>query len=231
MANLNANACAVILAGRRGALPPAGERERLEALLDARLAASITPSASVGGVHSARTLKGKGRGLALAVGLGAIGGAALLWPTPKHVDSRVLQSKATLLSLPAAGVAPPSTADSAGSSLPAPALLPSAAKRLEPQAPAPSADRLAEEVALLSRATRLLRAGRSAEALSVLDEHQRKFPKGALEIERTAVRAQALCALERVSEGRAALALLAPDSPAAGRAKQVCDRAASTDAR
>src|SRR6185369_7565739 len=98
---------------------------------------------------------------------------------------------------------------------------------LSPPAP-PVQDRLAEEVALLSRATSALRAGRAAEALKFLDEHQRKFPKGVLGVERRGARAQALCALKRVGEGRAELARLAPQSPAAGRAKQVCDAASAT---
>jgi hypothetical protein len=93
-----------------------------------------------------------------------------------------------------------------------------------PAAPAPSGrDRLAEEVALLSRATKALRAGRAGEALRALDEHQSRFPRGALSEERRAAKAEALCSLGRVSEGRAELGRLAPQSPAAARAKQVCD--------
>jgi hypothetical protein len=61
--------------------------------------------------------------------------------------------------------------------------------------------------------------------LNALDEHQRKFPNGVLNVERRAVKAQALCSLKRVSEGRAVLARLEPHSPAAARAKQLCDAA------
>jgi hypothetical protein len=95
----------------------------------------------------------------------------------------------------------------------------------EAQAPAPlrAKDRLAEEVALLSQATSALRAGRIGDALRSLDEHQRRFPGGALREERRAARAQALCASKRVTEGRAELAHLSPGSPAAVRARQVCD--------
>ena len=89
-------------------------------------------------------------------------------------------------------------------------------------------DGLAQEVALLTRATSDLRAGRAADALKALDEHQRKFPNGVLSVERRAARAQALCSLKRVSEGRAELTRLAPQSPAAARAKQVCDLASGT---
>jgi len=98
--------------------------------------------------------------------------------------------------------------------------------QVEPPSPAQRPqDRLAQEVALLSRATSDLRAGRAGAALKSLEEHQRKFPNGMLAVERRAVRAQALCTLKRVSEGRAELSRLAPQSPAAGRAKQLCDAA------
>jgi hypothetical protein len=47
-----------------------------------------------------------------------------------------------------------------------------------------------------------------------------------LEEERRSATAQALCMLGRVAEGRAEQRHLAPQSPAASRAKQACDAAA-----
>jgi len=70
-----------------------------------------------------------------------------------------------------------------------------------------------------------------AEALKALDEHRRKFPNGFLTVERRAARAQALCSLQRVGEGRAELARMAPDSPAAARSRQVCDAVAAKTER
>ena len=81
---------------------------------------------------------------------------------------------------------------------------------------------MAAEVAILSRATRDLRAGRPAEALKALDEYRRKFPKGLLSDEHHAARAQTLCALGRFGEANAKLAGLAPQSPLAVRAKEFC---------
>jgi hypothetical protein len=86
-------------------------------------------------------------------------------------------------------------------------------------------DELAREVALLARATKELHAGNARKALNTLETHRRKFPNGSLAEERRAATAQALCALGRVSEGRAEQARLAPNSPAASRAKQLCDAA------
>jgi hypothetical protein len=84
---------------------------------------------------------------------------------------------------------------------------------------------LAQEVAILSRAGTELHAGRPAAALEVLDEHQRKFPRGVLTQERGAARIQALCALGRMKEARAGLARLArafPGSPHVARARKAC---------
>jgi hypothetical protein len=88
-------------------------------------------------------------------------------------------------------------------------------------------DALTQEVALLSRAVAALNAGRAGEALGTLNEHQRQFPRGILGAERQAAKAQALCSLGRLREGRTELARLSPKSAAAGRAKQVCDSVAT----
>lgn len=88
-----------------------------------------------------------------------------------------------------------------------------------------SADSLADEVALLSRASVELHAARPAAALEVLDEHERRFPKGLLTQERAAARVRALCALGRTEEARAELARLArtdPGSPHLARWAQGC---------
>jgi len=88
-----------------------------------------------------------------------------------------------------------------------------------------SARRLAEEVAILSRAEKELHAGRPSSALAVLEEHRQKFPSGELAQERIAARVHALCALGRVADAEAALARLrrvSPGSPQEGRAREAC---------
>ena len=94
-------------------------------------------------------------------------------------------------------------------------------------APRP-ADSLAEEVAILSQASAALHGGRPAAALKALDEHRRKFPRGALVQERTSARIQALCALGRMKEAQAELLRLArtsPNSPHVARARKACGAA------
>jgi hypothetical protein len=93
-----------------------------------------------------------------------------------------------------------------------------------PSAPRP-ADNLAEEVALLSQASADLHAGRPAAALAALDEHRRKFPRGALVQERTSARIQALCALGSMTEAQAEIARFtrtSPNSPHLARARKAC---------
>ena len=222
MAALSSKARAVIEEAHAEVRPPAGERERLEALLDARLDVTSSPA------HHASALPRQVGGwrlvTSLAVGAALVGGAAFLTlrpqTSPQSARSPVSASTVTL---------PPVQADQPAVEAPT-VLSPDPVFRpkpqLEPQAPAPrSRDSLAQEVALLSRATSDLRAGHAGAALKLLDEHQRKFANGMLAVERRAVRAQALCTLKRVSEGRAELSHLAPQSPAAGRAKQLCDAA------
>ena len=224
MAALSSKARAVIEEAHAEMRPPAGERERLEALLDARLDVTARVRA-----HHASALPRQVGGwrlvTSLAVGAALVGGAAFLTLRPQTSPQSAPITRQRQHGDLAAGRKQISQRSKRPLCSPrSPAFRPK--PQLEPQAPAPrSRDSLAQEVALLSRATSDLRAGRAGAALKSLDEHQRKFPNGMLAVERRAVRAQALCTLKRVSEGRAELSHLAPQSPAAGRAKQLCDAA------
>src|SRR5690606_26967779 len=59
---------------------------------------------------------------------------------------------------------------------------------------------LNEEVALLDRARSAVRAGHPADALTRLDEHSARFPKGSLALEAQVLRVQALAAAGRTEE-------------------------------
>jgi hypothetical protein len=102
---------------------------------------------------------------------------------------------------------------------------PPASKKRE-QAPEETArGRLREEVALLSKAQTELNAGQARQALATLDEHERRFRKGALAEERLTARIRALCAVGRKAEAETKLAALAkssPRSPYLERARQAC---------
>src|SRR6187549_3781047 len=82
---LNPRALAVVHEGRKGLRPPAGERERLEALLAARLG---NPGLGVA------TSSGGSR-LALTLGVGLLSGAALLYQMQARPEVVAKLSSAT----------------------------------------------------------------------------------------------------------------------------------------
>ncbi|WP_438042253.1 hypothetical protein [Sorangium sp. So ce128] len=81
------------------------------------------------------------------------------------------------------------------------------------------------EIALLRDAQQALQAGQFAQALSKLDEHASRYPRGVLSTEREASRAIALCRSGRAPSGRAIAARLlakSPGSPLATRVRAAC---------
>jgi hypothetical protein len=234
MAALTPRARALVQAGRDGFRPEDADRTRIESALQARLGTdALPPDAPDAGGPSAAPPAAAGGWLApgLAVGICVLAGAGIF--ATRWAGSDTGSAAAPSAPAPVAVIAAPPAQPASLSSNSVPAVTTPAlegepvAAPAPPEARAPAAsparDRLAEEVALLSRATSALRAGRPSDALKALDEHQHRFPSGALREERRAARAQALCASKHVSEGRAELARLAPGSPAAVRAQQVCD--------
>lgn len=172
------------------------------------LARPAWPIATVGALGTGLVV------LALGWGLASLPSSPRAAPAPS----------ATPVPAPQLSVAPPAQpAPHDASAVPAPAstLTPAPPRTNEPSTKARST-RLAEEVAILSRATSALHAGRADEALAAAAEHQRKFPAGMLAEERIAVRAQALCLLGRTGEAERALARLSPSSPHGARARQRC---------
>jgi hypothetical protein len=209
MPELSTKAQALVRAGRAAYLPGPEDRERVRQALQAHLGnAPATPPVRPLWLRVAVPL----------AGLGVVGGVvAFALRQGEPVAPAPVVSAAVVVS--SSGVVPPAPSASA-------------VERPEPSPePAPRAstprrpsDRLAEEVAILSRAANELRSGRPARALEGLNEHQTKFPGGALTEERRAARAEALCALGRMGEARAELAKLGGSSPTAQRARQYCDK-------
>jgi len=227
---LDPKARALVEAGRRAFRSTAVDRERIEAALRARLGDAALP-ADAGVTQVASTASWPAL-TGAAIGVCVLAGVAFyaLRPTPSapKPDARPAAHQPAAQVMPAdppanATAAVPDSAATVQSVVPA---------STPPAALSPRArDALAREVALLSRATSALRAGRPAAALKALADHQRRFPTGILVEERRAARAQALCLLGRAGEGRAEIARLTPQSPAAATAQQICDGAvsASTD--
>lgn len=236
MAILSPEASEIVAAGRSALRPMSADRDRIEAVLRERLGAAALPPQIQPQIQATpNAARGFGwRFLAPTAGVCVLGGLIFLasrsTPAPNAIAQRKSSDAGAQVALAAsanstASVSPseetpvePSSAESESS---ATVLVPSSNTVL------PRRDRLELEVALLSRATSALGAGRFGDALNAVNQHQREFPNGLLTEERRAAKAQALCSLGRVVEGRAQLSHLATRSPVASRAKQVCDSASS----
>jgi hypothetical protein len=223
MSTLSPKGQALVRAGRRAYQPTDVDRERLLDQLRSRLGDAALP-ADMGTVASSAAAASKVWPLITVVvaSVGILGGALFYaWPRGKGQDHLQQAQTAPLAATPQ--LIEPAAAlpdDQSTVAVAPPAVDPSV---LPASSPSHAKDRLAVEVAILSRATRDLRAGRPAGALKALDEYRRRFPKGVLREEHRAARAQALCALGRFDEANAKLAELSPQSPLAVRAKQFCN--------
>ena len=228
MAVLGPKAGAIVEAGRSAIRATDADRDRVKAALQARLGPAALPLKAPAAPPTPRVW----RFATPTLGVGMMGAALFLAfrpaqapkPVPNPIELRAPEVQSPGLAALTATAQATALAPDAPVTLPAPssAVAPPSAATAVPQP-----DQLAKEVALLTRATGALSAGRFGEALKVLNEHQRQFPKGLLNEERRAGQAQALCSLGRVSEGRAQLAYLPPRTPAATRAGLVCDSAAA----
>jgi hypothetical protein len=212
----------LVQAGREALRPNDADRERILQALLPRLGGGLGAE----GLNAPSTAPAAAGGIAAKVAaaiavIGVAGGGLFLVlrgePAPRPTTTTPVPSAA----VPAAPV------DEVPESTPSAVRRAATAEEPAPVAPRP-ADSLAEEVAILSQASAALHGGRPAAALKALDEHRRKFPRGALAQERTSARIQALCALGRTKEAQSELARLArtsPSSPHLARARKACGAA------
>jgi hypothetical protein len=214
MSELSPKARALVQSGKGAFQPSAADRERIQNALRAHLGTAVPPTHAAAPVRPGRQL------LSGVIGTSVMGGALFL--AFHHAGAA---HPAPIPRTPVVATQAPRTDAPSDEPVLAPST-PAAVLPAKPSASRPAQDSLAREVALLSRATSDLHSGRAAEALKVLGEHWRQFPHGLLAEERRAARAQALCALGRMSEAQAELDRLTPQSPAAARARQVCGAAA-----
>jgi hypothetical protein len=226
MGSLNGDADQLVRAGSSALRATGTDRERIERALAARLGPhAFPPSPPV--TSSARLLAVRAIAGA-AVGACVIGGVFYASSAPPHagIPVAVVPTTRHVANPSTVPLLTPTSAPTAGVTSPAEPMAPAEPASSSPASAPRHQDALTREVALLSRAVAALNAGRAGEALGTLNEHQRQFPRGVLGAERQAAKAQALCSLGRVREGRAELAHLPPKSPPAGRAKQVCESVA-----
>jgi len=225
MSELSPEARGLVDDGHTVLRPSSRDRARVKAALAARLggaalllphqanaAAAVPKSLFV--LHSLYAVSA-----GVGVGLLAVGGYFLSHSSPGLVEGPPVKPAAI------ATVKPQPLPVLSGNPAPTEAEPPIAPAPLLPARKQTPADRFAEEVAILSKATSELRAGRANDGLKLLEEHERKFPSGRLAEERRAARIQALCALGKLPEAEAELARLkasSPRSPHLARAQRAC---------
>jgi hypothetical protein len=215
MNGLSPKARALISASRPALRPTPADRERIEAALRSKLGGDALPGAE--GVQLTSRVATWKITAAAALGICLLGSVALRVAQPEPAQPT--------LGPPAPSALPQAPVEPAAAPVLPPqptAADPTPTPKQKPRARTSAQDQLALEVELLSRATSALHAGDASHALQTLQEHQRKFPNGSLRQERSIAKAQALCSLGRLQEGRAEIELLPANAPATLRARQRC---------
>lgn len=225
--------------------PTEAQRTRWRRGVMAAIGTGTVTSATATSAAAATAVTAK-LGLAAKIGIGVVavalagGGAAVLRTTSESAEPTPPRSApatpAPQPSAPSPALPPPiATATPAPTAEPSSPAAPSvSAESARPPAPRPSAPEpaaipskndLAEETRLLGEAQAALGAGRPTDALAALDAHAAQFPQGALALERRALRAMALCASGRATEGRSEAQVIEarmPGSPLAKRVAEAC---------
>ncbi|HEY8090081.1 MAG TPA: hypothetical protein VIF09_19605 [Polyangiaceae bacterium] len=238
MSDLTPDDDALLEQARAGLTPTADDHDRVRRKVLARVAlgvgaagTTLTASGTAGGMTMATVLKivgvvivasgvvgatvmGRERGNETAVEHASVVVAAASSRAPIETPG------ATAVVAPAVLASPASVAPSTPPTHVAPAAIPSH-RPVDPPGPATVAD----EARLLREADAARSSGDAARALTLLEEHDRRYPGGVLVEERSAERVVVLCALGRASEARAAgEAFLRehPSSPLAARVRASC---------
>jgi hypothetical protein len=222
-------AAELLRAARSEWRPRSEDCERVLGALLPRVEGTL-PAASTAGLSAgSATVTGFARVVMLVVGIGAagVGIHATTGSAPVEPAARLVAvSQAPPPEAPSMMVAETSHAAAAIALEPAPQ------PKRSPE-PLRATDPLAQEVSILSRAGAALRSRQATTALSLLDEHQRKFPRAVLAEERSSTRIQALCQLGRHEDARrqlTELAKMSPNSPHVARVRKACGFARTVEA-
>lgn len=197
--------------------PSAEAKARMASAIAARVAAAPAPA------PAAMTLAPVIKVVIGVVFIAAVG-AAILWasarapgslaPVPEPVRSAPAPSSAAPTAVIPTSTVPVIAAPS-----------PSVEPRRDPPAPRPARSTLEAEVAQLERVRKALSSGDAPQALALLEQYTRTFPRGVLREESAGLGVQALCRAGRGDEAiRAARALIAssPGSLAKAAIRSSC---------
>src|SRR5512145_3104020 len=237
MSDLSPELQQLVVAGRTTCRPTDADCTRIFKSLDARLGIGVGmggDAATAAVTKSAvRSLVAKAVGISvagLALVVGGVGVSTVVQTAGPGSEPSAARALAVSSSHHAslAGSPAPSSAGPAveGQSPTIPVALGSSQSRsvapASSRGSSRSRDNLSEEVAIIGRAETELHSGRAENALSLLNEHERRFGNGILAEERTAAQILALCALGRAADANAQLARLSPTSLHGQQARRAC---------
>lgn len=213
----------LVAAERAEVEPGAADRDRVARSLASRVGAGFAVGLGLVSAPAAgATVAGIGTGVLVKLGAAAaVVGTALALTVPNWSARNQAPTPRSPVSSAAPIALPTAAAEVAPA--PVPEEVPPSSPPARPDASArPAAlPPLAEEARLLKQAQQALRDGRAGAALAALNEHQRRFPRGQLSLERSAARIAALCGLgQKVQAEREAKAFLQRHS-SSGLATQV----------
>lgn len=221
--NLSREATELVREGRQALRPSDTDKARILAAIQDRLVAgNVVPT------DTAQTPTAEIPAGGLAVGKLAVLTAGVL----AAVAAFIMLNRGQPATRPSEPAATPSAPVASGEPTPNDAIGPTA-QSIPPPRATPSAplrqeirindsDRLAEEVALLTRAEKEFHAGNFKPALAVTDEHRQKFPRGALAQERNSLRLQLLCGMGRNDEAQSEAKRLGRLAAGVAASDQVC---------
>lgn len=219
-----------VVAAVRGEQPRASSHGWL--LLLPKLGLPVAPQTATLGTISLGQIFGKAAAIAFGVTVAAAAATITVRPTPDAVTvamtpvaagapvdaSRVSAHPVTPASLPSMPVQTPSSITAPVTAVAAPRDTP----RRETPADATSIER---DNRMMLDAKRQLASGDAATALATTEQHAREFPGSALADARSALRIEALCALDKVEQARGEARIFTrarPGSPVTARIERSC---------
>jgi hypothetical protein len=205
MNDLNPDARRLVDLARQARTPGADDKRRIAQRLAVPLAASAAVGTAVGAAQAGTSLLGSvGAKVAALVAVSAVGAAvfvARLRPEPVVVAGKQAVS-AQPFSAPPESSPPPRVPEASAPAAPAAVESATPPKATAPPSSAKASDDLAQEAALLHQAQSAWRAGNSAEALVLANQHAKRFPRSQLANERDVLRVLSLCKLGRVQAAK-----------------------------
>ena len=211
-------------AERREVEPTSAERERVAKSLARRVGVGFGTALGLMSTKAGAAAASSSMAFALKVSLALLlaGTAALVVPRLTHREDPLAPASRSVPPAPS-DPAPPTQTEA----VPAPPPSAPSTKTDDPPVPTKGAAMahalppLAEEARLLKQAQQALRAGQPQAALTALAEHQRRFPRGQLALERSAARVTALCALGRTPQAVSEARIFLQQHPQSGLSQQV----------